>query len=307
MSRRTQAPRPGLGPASGRIAPGQGALASDSRDAGRSALHRGGLSAPGASRRPCSNRGGRCRQVATRLCVPGRTLRRWRRLEDACRPARPALQGVAASGAASGARLARRPGLPLGAAALRAAFPGMPRCELQELQRQWHAAYRVTHHRAFSLSNLPFQICDFKSAVCPLPSDVCCPLSSVPSRPHGHLGPFTGRSLASTRPDHHRRARRVHRRPRQHRQKIRDVTNDFRPDNLNHVRRLQRRALRQRCSTSASSPSPRGQLLYHLNSKKRPRFRRGYRKGLCTHDTTLLLKPRMQERGDDVGVVRRAA
>ena len=30
-----------------------------------------------------------------------------------------------------------------------------------------------------------------------------------------------------------------------HRQKIRDVTNDFRPDNLNHVRRLQRRALRR--------------------------------------------------------------
>ena len=30
-----------------------------------------------------------------------------------------------------------------------------------------------------------------------------------------------------------------------HRQKILDVTNDFRPDNLNHVRRLQRRALRR--------------------------------------------------------------
>ena len=77
-----------------------------------------------------AHRGCRCRQVATAALRARPHLAALATTRGCLPAARSALQGVAASGAASGARLARRPGLPLGAA-----------CALRRLPR--YAALRA--------------------------------------------------------------------------------------------------------------------------------------------------------------------
>ena len=87
-------------------------------------------------------------QAKQRLCVPRRTLSRWRQAchrQDPCQPrGRPCKQS-SPSQRQEVLDWLDREGCHLGSPALRAAFPSLPRCELLELQRLWRMAYRAAH------------------------------------------------------------------------------------------------------------------------------------------------------------------
>jgi putative transposase len=98
-------------------------------------------------------RGFRHCELANRLGVPCRTLRRWRQsghVEDRCRPrGRPCKESPVVEREAVLGWLERE-GCHMGLPSLRAAFPWMPRCELQELQREWREAHRAAHRHSVS-------------------------------------------------------------------------------------------------------------------------------------------------------------
>jgi transposase InsO family protein len=93
-------------------------------------------------------RGCRHEAIAQRLCVPRRTLSRWRQAchrQDPCQPrGRPCKQS-SPSQRREVLDWLDHEGCHLGSPALRAAFPSLPRCELLELQRLWRMAYRAAH------------------------------------------------------------------------------------------------------------------------------------------------------------------
>jgi transposase InsO family protein len=90
-------------------------------------------------------------EVAQRLCVPSRTLGHWRqacRRQAACQPrGRPCHESPLPLRLAVLAWLERE-GTHMGLPTLRAAFPGMPRGELRELQSMWRQHYQATHRHS---------------------------------------------------------------------------------------------------------------------------------------------------------------
>jgi hypothetical protein len=94
--------------------------------------------------------GYRVRQVAQRFRMPSRTLSRWRRQHRSPHPTLP--RGRPCKESTPAARhavleLLHDQGAHLGLPTLRAAFPDMPRCELQELQAGYRHGFRATHRR----------------------------------------------------------------------------------------------------------------------------------------------------------------